>query len=103
MCPLRPRRSERVQVGSRNLTSISAYSYKVTRDPGEDAQALMRAKSTAQRKLEELIRAFAQRSSWGFPVRADSRAASNISMTCTFSCDETGSSIGLFLRMQSTK
>src|SRR5258706_15451648 len=44
-----------------------------------------------------------QRSSWGLPVRADSRAASRISITCTLSNAETGSSIGLLLRMQSTK
>src|SRR5438445_10562366 len=44
-----------------------------------------------------------QRSSCGFPVRADSRAASRISITCTLSRAETGSSMGLLLRMQSTK
>src|SRR5712671_4270992 len=43
------------------------------------------------------------RNSCGFPVRADSRAASNISITCTFSRAESGSSIGLSLRIQSTK
>jgi hypothetical protein len=36
-----------------------------------------------------------QRSSWGRPVRADSRAASRISITCTFNLAESGSSIGL--------
>src|SRR5260370_29332880 len=44
-----------------------------------------------------------QRSSCGLPVRADSRAASRISITCTFSRAETGSSIGLLLLMQSTQ
>src|SRR2546430_2390553 len=44
-----------------------------------------------------------QRSSCCFPVRADARAASRISMTCTFSFMESGSSIGLLFRMQSTK
>src|ERR1700687_713460 len=44
-----------------------------------------------------------QRSSCGLPVRADSLAASKISITCTLSRAETGSSMGLLLRMQSTK
>ena len=64
-------------------------------------------RTIAQRRVQplpiELCLRKLQRSSCARPVRTDSLAASRISSTCTFNRGESGSSMGLSWRMQSTK
>src|SRR5437879_4151974 len=95
-----------------NLCCLRLFAFSHGIDPGfstateyneMETQAFTLGSRKRACSLSELCLRKLQRSSCARPVRTDSFAASRISSTCTFNRAESGSSISLSWRMQSTK